>query len=400
MRILVIAPDMPVPAVGGGQIRTYHLLQALAGEYEITLVAFTTEEEAHLPPFPIRVIGVPWDWPDLYKEMRNGDAASSQAAYNLLSSETEEPYFVSCYASPLMEQALCDVTRERFDVIMLEHTMTGRFLPVLPRDTPKVLDLPDVHSVMAERAAQGAPIEKKAAGENEAARTLRFERRVASACDLCITVSDKEAAAAKMLFGLDTVRVVPNGVDTSYFTPTNEPPDPGYLLFTGLMNYEPNVEAVLYFAREVLPLIWKTMPHAHIHIAGAKPVAAVERLASERIFVHGSVPDMRPYFHRAEVVVVPLLQGGGTRLKILEAAASGKAVVTTSLGIEGLSFTHGFDSMIVDPAADFARAVVSLCRDARQRDNLGRNARHAALEYDWKDVGNKFCDLVNSISYT
>src|SRR5262249_34722231 len=128
----------------------------------------------------------------------------------------------------------------------------------------------------------------------------------------------------------------------------------GQLLFTGSMNYWPNQEAVQYFTKDVLPLIRQAIPATTFHVVGTSPSDEVRRLACEHVVVHGAVPDMRPYFRDAELVVVPLLSGGGTRLKILEAAASGKAIVSTSLGAEGLEFCPGRDLIIGDSPAELA----------------------------------------------
>jgi glycosyltransferase involved in cell wall biosynthesis len=116
------------------------------------------------------------------------------------------------------------------------------------------------------------------------------------------------------------------------------------------------------------------------------------------VIVHGTVPDMRPYFRRATLVVVPLLHGGGTRLKILEAGASGKAIVSTSVGAEGLAFRPGHDLVLADTPEEFADAVTRLCRDGRQRAHLGRNARAASLRYEWKRLGESLCRIVERFS--
>jgi glycosyltransferase involved in cell wall biosynthesis len=196
--------------------------------------------------------------------------------------------------------------------------------------------------------------------------------------------------------GAKNVEVVPNGVDTSFFTPGDYAATQPYLLYTGLMSYEPNVGAVRHFVAEVLPLIRQEIPNAAFHIVGARPTEEVQALASESVIVHGSVPDMRPYFDAAMAVVVPLLEGGGTRLKILEAAASGKAIVSTSLGAEGLSLRHDEDLLIADSALEFAAAVIRLCKDAGLRWRLGQQARSASLEYDWKRIGARFRRVVES----
>jgi glycosyltransferase involved in cell wall biosynthesis len=391
----MVSPEIPFPPVGGGRSRTYHLLRALAARHEVTLVGFTYEDAPETAPYRVRVIAVPWEWPPLYRQMREGDEPAARSAYEALVHETAEPWFVSCVASPAMEAILRPLALDGFDLVWFEHTSMARFLPCFPTDLPKVLDLVDVHARMARRAADGpGSVEREV--QQEADRTLRFERAVASQCTLCLACSGSEAAAMRALLGIDQVRVVPNGVDTSFFTPSDGPVIAGYLLFTGTMSYEPNIEAVEYCASLILPAIRQEIPHARLHIVGADPNERVRRLACESVIVHGRVPDMRPYYQRAQVAVVPLGQGGGTRLKVLEAAACGKAIVTTPIGVEGLDFHPGEDLLVADGAAEFARAVVALACDEARRAELGRRARLVSRTYDWADIGTGLCELVES----
>jgi glycosyltransferase involved in cell wall biosynthesis len=392
----MISPEIPFPPVGGGRSRTYHLLRALAARHEVTLVGFTYEDAPEAAPYRVRVVAVPWEWPRLYRQMREGDEPASRSAYETLVNETAEPWFVSCVDSPVMEATLRRLAEDGFDLVWLEHTSMARFLPCFPTDLPKVLDLVDVHAQMARRGAEDGPGSEESEARQEADRTLRFERAVASQCTVCLACSGSEAAAMRTLLGIDHVRVVPNGVDTSFFTPSDGPPTDGFLLFTGTMSYEPNIEAVEHCARLILPAIREEIPYARLHIVGADPTEQVRRLACEGVIVRGRVPDMRPYYQRAQVVVVPLCRGGGTRLKILEAAACGKAIVTTSIGVEGLDFEPGEDLDVADGAAEFARTIVALARDEARRSELGRRARLVSLKYDWADIGTELCELVES----
>jgi glycosyltransferase involved in cell wall biosynthesis len=188
--------------------------------------------------------------------------------------------------------------------------------------------------------------------------------------------------------------VVPNGIDTTMFAPSHASTRKGAVLFTGMMSYEPNVDAVYYFVTEVLPLIRGAVPHAQLDVVGMNPPPRIAALSSPSVIVHGQVPDVRPFQEEAEVVVVPVRRGGGTRLKVLEAAACGKAIVSTTLGIEGLEFQAGRDLMVADSPAAFADAVVTLLRDTTLRAQLGIRARDVACRYDWTAIGERFRSLV------
>jgi glycosyltransferase involved in cell wall biosynthesis len=391
MRILVVAPDCPFPPVGGGQLRIYHCLRALAGRHDLTLVAFDWGRKADPPPFPLRVVEVPWTMPPLYEEMLYGAGEVSRRAHAELA-RTGEPFLVSYYQSADMEEALRRVTRDPFDLIILENSFMARFLPALPPAVPKVLVLYDVHSRMEMRRAAdpGDPEAEHADPE----RMLAFERWAAGQCALCVAVSQSEADAARSLLGAARVAVVPNGVDTQYFTPAAGPGRPNRLLFTGSMNYWPNVRAVQFFCGEILPLIRARAPEAHLHVVGTSPTPEVRGLASDHVTVVGAVPDMRPHYAEAAVVVVPLRDGGGTRLKILEAAACAGAMVSTTVGAEGLEFCPGRDLLIADKPPAFAEAVLRLLGDEPGRSGMGRAARSAALRYDWETIGAEYRRLV------
>jgi polysaccharide biosynthesis protein PslH len=380
VRVLALALGIPFPPVGGGLTRTYHLLKAIASHHQVTLVGFTYEgaEPYEQPPYPLRVEAVPWKWSRDYSEMVGADAAAAARAYERLTYEYDEPWFVSVLDPEPMLKTLSRVVGTPFDIVLIEGMPLAQFLPSLPADVPRILDLFDVHSVMEQRQ-----------DGREAQRTLAFEQKAVRACSCCLAVSAADAEAARSLLGASSVHLVPNGVDTSYFMPSAMPIEEGALLFTGRMNYPPNIDAACFFAKEVLPLVRAVAPHARFHIVGADPAADVRALASETIIVHGRVEDVRPFLANSEIVVVPVWSGGGTRLKVLEAAASGKPIVSTSLGVEGLDFGAD-DVLIADDARGFADAVVSLLANPNRRQAIGSRARLVAGRYQWSAIGEGF----------
>ncbi len=232
----------------------------------------------------------------------------------------------------------------------------------------------------------------------EAERTRRFESWAAASCTLCLAVSEREAEAVRTLLGVSHVRVVPNGVDTAHFMPGQGDEVHGQILFTGTMDYAPNIEAVHYFIKAILPLIHALTPDATFQVVGTRPTQPILQTAGGAVVVHGQVADMAPHFRETSVVVVPLLHGGGTRLKILEAAASGKAIVTTTLGMEGLDFRPGEDLLVADTPIEFAQAVVGLLRDPEHRRRLGRQAHREAQRYDWDASGEGLLRIVEEVA--
>jgi glycosyltransferase involved in cell wall biosynthesis len=190
------------------------------------------------------------------------------------------------------------------------------------------------------------------------------------------------------------MRVVPNGVDTDFFRPSTGREDPAGLLFTGAMNYAPNADGVLHFCTEILPAIHAAIPETSLAVVGRNPPPRIQGLGTDKIAITGTVRDVRPWMHRAAVFVVPLRVGGGTRLKILEALACGRAVVSTALGCEGLDVTDGEDILIADTPAAFADAVVRCLRDPGLRQRLGSRGRTLVeRRYRWDAIGRGLSDF-------
>ncbi len=217
----------------------------------------------------------------------------------------------------------------------------------------------------------------------------RYERRVCRAADRVVAVSQADADALQRLVpGLDVI-VVPNGVDTAYYRPdpTAEfPLGPGsWLVFTGKMDFRPNVDAVAWFCAEILPRIVRRRPDARFAIVGKSPHRRVLRLARDpHVVVTGPVDDIRPYIAGAAVYVAPLRMGSGTRLKVLEAMAMGKAIVTTTVGCEGIGIRSGGEALVADLAQAFAEGVVDLLADEERRRGLGERARGLVEgRYEW-----------------
>jgi glycosyltransferase involved in cell wall biosynthesis len=394
MRILTVAWGVPFPPAGGGLARTFHLLRALSEHHSLILAAFTYGSRPDEPSFPIRVEAVPWEWSRSYSEMANERPDVAARAAERLTFEVDEPWFVSCLNPSAMESRLRQLRRERFDAVLLEGTPAGVFIDALPPDVPRVLDLFDVHSLLARREADRTVERQRRAFEREAQRVLQFETRVVQRCDLCLAVSAEEAAAARTLLHPPSLEIVPNGVDTSHFTPQPGSEHSAQIVFTGKLNYAPNADAARWVAEDILPLVRREMPDARLQIVGADPAPEVTTLAGEAVTVHRDVPDIRPYLWQATVAVVPVRHGGGTRLKLLEAAASGKPIVTTRLGAEGLAFQHGEDVLVADEPHEFAAWVLDLLRNPRLRARLSERARQTALRYDWLAIGTHFRALV------
>jgi glycosyltransferase involved in cell wall biosynthesis len=213
-----------------------------------------------------------------------------------------------------------------------------------------------------------------------------------------LAVSENDRAAFLEFVGPERVTVIQTGVDTEYFQPSSEPERAGSTVFTGTMDWMPNEDGVAYYAEKIFPLILREVPEASFWVVGRRPPRRIQALASEVVTVTGAVEDIRPYLAKGAVCVVPLRSGSGTRIKIFEAMAAGKAVVSTTLGAEGLPVSHGENIILADDPADFAHQVVDLLRDGERRTALGRAARRLVEEnYGWPAVAAHFDEIMQAV---
>lgn len=226
----------------------------------------------------------------------------------------------------------------------------------------------------------------------EAERMRRYEADACTRSDLTIAVSEADREVLACIAPQATVVDVPTGVDIDYFTPATGAELPEQIVFTGSMDWHPNEDAMLHFIESVLPLIRVDVPQVSLTIVGRNPTPKLRRAARiAGVGVTGTVDDVRPYMAKAAVFVVPLRVGGGTRLKIFEALAMGKAVVSTSIGAEGLPLANGTHFMQADEPATFAAAVVALLRDRARRRALGDAGRQLVVDrFSWPQVARIF----------
>src|SRR5262249_6607236 len=230
-------------------------------------------------------------------------------------------------------------------------------------------------------------------------KMARYERAALKKFQHVIAVSDHDRQQMLEMDPTSQITVVPTGVDTQKFNVA--PPssvNPPRIVFTGSMDWEPNVDAVDYFCAQIWPRIRREFPHAIFQIVGRNPFPKVQKLASNSVQVTGTVPSVAEYLEKASVVVVPLRIGGGTRLKIFEAMAMGKAMGSTSIRAEGPYVHSGQDLLLAYEAAAFADAILLLLREASIRRGLEQAAVQLAAQYDWSRVVLQFADVLRKVT--
>ena len=389
MRILWLKSDLLLPLDKGGRIRTWHLMRHLAKRHEITYLAFADRDTSAADLDAMRqvaahVVTIPRS--DAPKRSLRFYAGAAAHLVDPL------PYAVAKYRSRAYADAIdACLAAQSFDLIVCDFLVPAVNLPArLP--CPAVLFTHNVESEIWRRhteTATGAVARLLYGAQYH--RMLRFEARTLGRFDGVLAVSDADRDTFTRIYPgavRNPAYVVPTGVDTEYFAPAPSRPDSRHLVFTGSMDWLPNEDAMSFFCRDVLPLIRAEEPSAMLSIVGRAPTPAVKALAAEvGVDVTGRVEDVRPYMADAAVYVVPLRIGGGTRLKIFEAMSMGKAVVSTTVGAEGLPVTDGEHVRLADTPAAFARAVVDLLRNRDERARLERAARALVVErYDWSAV--------------
>jgi len=395
-----LTPQLPYPphqgTTKGTTIRNFGLLAGLAQRHDIHLVSFVTPGDdpagvqrlqdacvaIHTVPKPVRTM--------------------SQRLWTMLTSPL--PDMAHRLASPVFESTLRSVLSEqRFDVVELEGIEMVPYLPLLVDHATRVPQPPclvfDDHN--AEYVLQRRVFEMDMRQPSRwpgafysFLQWIKLRRYEAWACrrvDVVAAVSEADAQALRHIVPDQEVAVVPNGVDVAAYSSYAASPDalpPRSLVFTGTMDYRPNVDAVLWFARRVLPLIQNVVPDVQFYVVGRNPHARLAPLSEQRgIVVTGSVPDTRPYIAGAAVYVVPLRSGGGTRLKVLEAMAMRCPIVSTSMGCDGFPIVSRREVILADEPESFAHAVIGLLQDSDRRSELGRSGfEFAAAHYDWSAI--------------
>lgn len=294
------------------------------------------------------------------------------------------------------------LARERFDVVQFEFAhMASHRVPPHGGVRPVVcLDEHNVEYDLVRRIASGDGSVLRRAYSSLDWRKIRHEEKSAwKRVDGCLLTSARDRDMLRAESPRTPTAIVPNGVDLDYFLPADpRSREPATLLFFGAIDYFPNTDGILFFAREILPRIIAQHSKVRVVIVGRRPPASVLALASDRIEVTGAVDDLRPHLARATVVIVPLRMGGGTRLKILEAMGMGKAVVSTRIGAEGLLVRDGHDILLADSPSDFATRVGDVLSNRALADEMGARARSLAVDrYGWSAAVDRLAEFYDEL---
>jgi sugar transferase (PEP-CTERM/EpsH1 system associated) len=376
MRILVVTPSLPYPPMWGFNIRVFNILKHLSARNTVSLLCYgerDVQEHHVLGQMCEQIFTVP-------------DVERSTVERRLLqarSALSRRSFHLQRYLSAPMQATLTRVLREgAYDFVQVESSAMASFDF---GSTPIVLDEHNLEYELLQRSNQfeGAPV-RRAFAAGECRKVQREEIATWHRAKGCVLTSERERAVVNREAPTVSTAVMPNGVALDYFQPAVSAPAPGSIVFTGLMTYRPNADGVSFFIRRILPAVRASREEATFTAVGWGLPDDVRPLLGDGVTHTGRVDDIRPYLAKASVVVVPLRIGSGTRLKVLEALAMAKPVVSTTIGCEGLDLAHGEHLLIADDPDEFARSVVRLLDDRAEAVALGRRGRALVQSrYGW-----------------
>jgi len=392
MKILWAKSDFLHPTTKGGHIRTLETLKRLHQRHEIHYVALDLAEQPggveRSSEYCTKAYPIPHSAP-----ARGSVKFWMQASAGLFS---RLPLSVSRYRSAAMARQIEALMRsEKFDSLVCDFLFPAPNIGDLSRWT---LFQHNVEAMIWKRHSENAgdPV-RRAYFEGQYRRMLAYEAEVCRSVRNIIAVSDSDAETMRSLYGVSRLAAVPTGVDVDYFRSRGGHPYLADMVFVGSMDWMPNIDAVLWFAAEILPLIRASHPEARLAVVGRRPAPEIARLTEKdaHIQVTGTVDDIRPYLWGSSVAIIPLRIGGGTRLKIYEAMAAGIPVVSTTIGAEGLDYQAGIDLCVGDTPTDFASQCLAQLDDADARRRIANAAfEKVSSRYSWEGVSQKFEELL------
>lgn len=387
MNVVTVSAYLPYPANSGGRIRTLNLLTRLARRHTITFVANRCSDpseslaaRAFLKDHGMNVVEVE----QAAVAPKKGPSFYLRLAANLAS---KVPYSVASHISPAMETAVRSLaSRKSVDLWQAEWAASIEAFKSIP-GARKIVMAPNVETLIWERYAVNEPNPlKRWYIHQQASKFEQYERQTFAAAERVVTVTHDDAALVRERFGMSRVDVVDNGIDRAYFESVKPARDPRKILFLGSLDWRPNLDAIGLLLDDIFPKVLEAVPDATLDIVGRGPSESLRKRiqATPSALLHADVADIRPYLAESGSMVVPLRIGGGSRLKILEALATGLPVISTTVGAEGLELRDGHEIEIADTPEAIAQGLVRSIREPQRAAEIAAKGRALVLDrYDW-----------------
>jgi polysaccharide biosynthesis protein PslH len=395
MKLLMVSACLPQPS-SGASTRNYYLLKALTSQHQVTLLALVNGDEPVASSDLARLASITSKLLILPRPI-----SPAKRWHQLISMLNAKSYFLNLFILSEVQEALDEMLmNEQYDAVIYESSLIAGYR--LPGNVKIIIDQHNIEHELLERTfALESNAIRKWYSRQEARLLKHGELDRCRNADLVLVTSERERILLQSFLPQKMIKIVANGVAIDAFhSDCCEQQVTSQVIFTGTMDYYPNIQAVLFFAQHCWPHIRAQIPGATWLIVGKKPLAGVQRLAElPGVTVTGQVADVRPYLAASAVAIAPLLTGSGTRLKILEALAMRKAVVSTSIGCEGLAVVSGKCLLIADQPQAFAQTVVDLLRDKERRKDLGAAGRSLVeANYSWEQCGNQLLHALEQIA--
>lgn len=410
MKILWLSHLIPYPPKAGVLLRCYHLIHELSKYHSVDLLSFI-QRDFMASFFPSYAEGIKESMEVLssYCGKVQFVPIPSESQYRgkhllaLTSLFRRDPYTINWLKSKVFYDDLKLFLREeRYDMV---HFDTISLCPYkgLIQGVPTVIDHHNIESdMMLRRASNEKNVLLKSYYWQEGLRLRKYEKKHCHLFDLNITCSALDSQRLLQADGNICVKEIPNGVDLRYFKPSNSVSVPNTLVFVGSMNWYPNIEAMQFFLVHIWPLIKKRVPDCVMHIVGANPPDHIKKfsLNDKNIQVHGFVEDVRPFIERAAVYICPIRDGGGTKLKLLDAFAMKKAVVAHPVACEGINAQPDRDVLFAESPEDFVEKICMLFADSKLRQVLGENARRmVGADYSFEKIGKRLSGIYEELIF-
>lgn len=393
MKQLFLANRIPYPPYRGDKLKIYHLAKRLAKRHELHLLTFT-EKESDLQYLP--------ELQAIFKEVRLVHLPKWQSALHCATALWDSrPLQVLYFQSGKLQKELNEMLQlHRYDAIHVQHLRMSPYLEHR-QDIPRILDLPDAFSLYWSRRKEvPRGVLTRWFETLEQKRVYKYENSILKRYDLVLACSGEDIGYLKKEHGSDNLQLLPNGVDLDAFKADHH--DYAHnrtLLFTGNMDYAPNVDAVVHFTHNILPKIHERFPQTRFVIAGQRPITAVKELAGENVEVTGFIKDLAAVYNSASVVVAPLRFGAGTQNKVLESMAMGVPVVCSNIGFAGLGIESGEGAIMKTDAGEFAGAVMDLLASEEFRQSVGEQGKAIVRSrFGWDAVAGQLEQYFRQIS--
>lgn len=391
MKVLMLWNQIPSPYTGTG-IPAFNLLRQLRTQHEFTLIAFQNNIKEmncfrDIQQICHKVETAPLEEPQTLMKLLFYTTKNTFSLQNILSNNRT---LFNYYYSPLMHNKIREMLiSQEFDVIYTDLPMA---FYIQKLRVPKVVHELDCATEMyRQRFTRRQNIWSKLFQGLQYLKVRSFEKNVLRRFNTCVIVNKRDGESLKRLCPDLNMILIPNGVDTEYFIPRGGQEKPATLTFIGDMSYPPNVDAIQYFYRDIYGKLKSKLNEINLYIVGRNPTREIRALSCDStVTVTGYVEDVRPYISSASVIIAPFISGTGIKNKILEAMASGKPVISTSIGVDGIEAVSGKDVIIADEAEVFINSVINLLSDSNLRKIIGENGRRfVEANYSWAEMAKR-----------